>query len=111
MSNDYTDFEEFNSKEDVDEATEIIEDKLWIKLEKIGNKISFAKDLKALYRYLLDDKVGWQRKAIVAAALIYFIVPIDAIPDLAPLFGYMDDLGVIMATLKFLGHELIPYYD
>jgi len=111
MSNDYTDFEEFNSKEDVDEATEIIEDKLWIKLEKFGNKISFAKDLKALYRYLLDEKVGWQRKAIVAAALIYFIVPIDTIPDLAPLFGYMDDLGVIMATLKFLGHELIPYYD
>ena len=111
MSNDYTDFEEFNSKEDVDEATEIIEDKLWIKLEKFGNKISFAKDLMALYRYLLDNNVGWQRKAIVAAALIYFIVPIDTIPDLAPLFGYMDDLGVIMATLKFLGHELIPYYD
>jgi uncharacterized membrane protein YkvA (DUF1232 family) len=111
MSNDYTDFEEFNSKKDVDEATEIIEDKLWIKLEKFGNKISFAKDLMALYRYLLDNNVGWQRKAIVAAALIYFIVPIDTIPDLAPLFGYMDDLGVIMATLKFLGHELIPYYD
>ena len=111
MSNDYTDFEEFNSKKDVDEATEIIEDKLWIKLEKFGNKISFAKDLIALYRYLLDNNVGWQRKAIVAAALIYFIVPIDTIPDLAPLFGYMDDLGVIMATLKFLGHELIPYYD
>ena len=111
MSNDYTDFEEFNSKKDVDEATEIIEDKLWIKLEKFGNKISFAKDLMALYRYLLDNNVGWQRKAIVAAALIYFIVPIDIIPDLAPLFGYMDDLGVIMATLKFLGHELIPYYD
>lgn len=113
MSNEYSsaDFEEFDSKEKVDDATEIIEDKLWVKLEKVGNKISFAKDLLALYRYLLDGTVGWQRKTVVVAALIYFIVPIDAIPDLAPLFGYMDDLGVIMATLKFLGHELIPYYD
>ncbi|NOX65310.1 MAG: DUF1232 domain-containing protein [Chlorobi bacterium] len=113
MSNEYSsaDFEEFDSKEKVDDATEIIEDKLWVKLEKVGNKISFAKDLLALYRYLLDGDVGWQRKTVVVAALIYFIVPIDAIPDLVPLFGYMDDLGVIMATLKFLGHELIPYYD
>ncbi len=113
MSNDFVnaDFEEFDSKEKVEEATQIIEDKLWVKLEKFGNKISFAKDLLALYRYLLDKSVGWQRKTVVVAALIYFIVPIDTIPDLAPLFGYMDDLGVIMATLKFLGHELIPYYD
>ncbi len=106
-----SDFEEINSKETFDEATEIVEEKLWVKLEKVGKKISFAKDLVALYKYLLDGSVSWHRKTIVAAALLYFIVPIDTIPDLAPLFGYMDDLGVIMATLKFLGSELIPYYD
>ncbi|MEN8192197.1 MAG: YkvA family protein [Bacteroidota bacterium] len=113
MNNEFdgTTFEEINSEEKVKEATEIVEEKLWIKLEKAGSKISFAKDLIALYKYLVDNAVSWHRKAIVVGALIYFIVPIDAIPDLAPLFGYMDDLGVIMATLKFLGSELIPYYD
>lgn len=113
MTSDYDnlDFEKINSKEQFDEATEIVEEKLWVKLEKVGKKISFAKDLVALYKYLLDNSVSWHRKAIVAAALLYFVVPLDTIPDLAPLFGYMDDLGVIMATLKFLGSELIPYYD
>lgn len=101
---------DYDTEKSVHDATEEVESKLWVKLEKVGKKISFAKDLLALYRYLVDGKVSWHRKAIVAGALIYFIVPIDAIPDLAPLFGYMDDLGVIAATLKFLGSELIPYY-
>jgi uncharacterized membrane protein YkvA (DUF1232 family) len=43
--------------------------------------------------------------------LIYFISPIDTIPDIAPLVGYLDDLGVITALIKYLGSELIPYYD
>ncbi|NCQ17424.1 MAG: hypothetical protein COZ80_08770 [Ignavibacteria bacterium CG_4_8_14_3_um_filter_37_9] len=88
-----------------------VEENLWVKVERIGKKISFAKDIMALYRYMKDRYVSWHRKAIVAAALIYFISPIDAIPDITPLVGYLDDLGVITALLKYLGSELIPYYE
>jgi len=104
-----------DSKEKIDEAevqkkTEYVDENLWGKLEKSGKRISFAKDILALYRYLKDPFVKWYRKAIVVAALIYFIVPIDTIPDLTPFFGYLDDLGVIVAVLKYLGSELVPYY-
>ncbi len=102
---------EFDSEEKVTQGKRIIEEKLWEKVERVGKKISFAKDLLALYRYLTDPAVQWYRKSIVVAALIYFIAPIDAIPDIAPLVGYLDDLGVITAVLKYLGSELIPYYD
>ena len=102
---------EENSEEDYAEKEKYIEENLWYKLEKVGKKISFARDVMALYRYMRDSFVSWQRKAIVIAALIYFISPIDSIPDLTPFFGYLDDLGVITALLKFLGSELVPYYD
>ena len=102
---------EENSEEDYAEKEKYIEENLWFKLEKVGKKISFARDVMALYRYMKDSFVSWQRKAIVIAALIYFISPIDSIPDLTPFFGYLDDLGVITALLKFLGSELVPYYD
>ena len=102
---------EENSEEDYAEKEKYIEENLWYKLEKVGKKISFARDVMALYRYMKDSFVSWHRKAIVIAALIYFISPIDSIPDLTPFFGYLDDLGVITALLKFLGSELIPYYD
>jgi uncharacterized membrane protein YkvA (DUF1232 family) len=97
-------------EEDFERKKKLVEDGLWVKLEQTGKKISFAKDIIALFRYLRDPYVRWYRKTIVVAALIYFISPIDTIPDLTPLFGYLDDLGVITATLKFLGRELIPYY-
>jgi len=98
-------------KEDYERNEEYVEENLWYKLERAGKRISFAKDIMALYRYMKDALVGWHRKAIVIAALIYFISPVDTIPDIAPLFGYLDDLGVISALLKYLGSELIPYYD
>ncbi|GAB6282141.1 MAG: hypothetical protein STSR0008_08850 [Ignavibacterium sp.] len=106
------DFEtdEVKSEEYVKKNVEYIEENLWEKLERVGKKISFTKDIKALYNYFRNADVSWYRKAIIIGALIYFITPIDAVPDLAPLFGYLDDLGVITAVLKFLGSELIPYY-
>jgi uncharacterized membrane protein YkvA (DUF1232 family) len=90
--------------------TKYVESNIWTKLEAVGEKISFAKDILALVNYMRDPYVSWHRKAIVVAALVYFISPVDTIPDLTPLFGYLDDLGVITALLKFLGSELIPYY-
>jgi uncharacterized membrane protein YkvA (DUF1232 family) len=114
-SENYDDFNELDfggdSEEETAEKIIFIEENLWTKLERVGRKISFAKDILALVNYMRDSYVSWHRKAIVVAALIYFISPVDTIPDLAPLFGYLDDLGVITALLKFLGSELIPYYN
>ena len=114
--NDITELEEFadldfGGESETEEKIKFVEENLWEKLERVGKKISFAKDILALVRYMRDLFVSWHRKAIVVGALIYFISPIDAIPDIAPLVGYLDDLGVITAVLKFLGHELIPYYE
>ena len=97
-------------EDEVQKKIEYVDENLWGKLEKSGKRSSFAKDILALYSYMKDPSVKWYRKAIIVAALIYFIVPIDTIPDMTPLFGYLDDLGVIAALLKYLGSELIPYY-
>lgn len=98
-------------EEDYKDRTAYVEENLWSKVQRVGKKISFAKDVMALYNYMKDPFVSWHRKAIVVMGLIYFISPIDSIPDIAPLFGYLDDLGVVTALIKFLGSELVPYYD
>ena len=102
--------EEKYDEAEVQKKMDYVDENLWSKLEHSGKRISFAKDILSLYRYMKDPLVRWYRKAIVVAALVYFIVPVDTIPDLTPLFGYLDDLGVITALLKYLGSELIGYY-
>jgi uncharacterized membrane protein YkvA (DUF1232 family) len=105
LSSDYETHDKYN------EGKEYIEENFWSKIERVGSKLSFAKDIKALYNYFIDPSISWYRKSIVVGALVYFIFPIDTIPDLAPLIGYLDDLGVITATIKFLGSELTQFYD
>ncbi len=102
---------DFGDQAETEEKIHFVEENLWTKLQRVGKKISFAKDVLALYNYMRDPFVSWHRKAIVVAGLVYFISPIDTIPDIAPLIGYLDDLGVITALLKYLGSELAPYYE
>lgn len=80
------------------------------KLGEASGKIRFAQDLIAMFRFFRDAYVPWQKKAIVVAGLLYFIMPFDAIPDFAPFVGYLDDMGVVLAIIKFMEAELKPFY-
>jgi len=41
---------------------------------------------------------AWAR-TVMYGALAYFIAPIDAVPDLTPVLGFSDDLGVLVSAL------------
>jgi uncharacterized membrane protein YkvA (DUF1232 family) len=85
-----------------------VEDKIERNKQSVFRMVSH---LKALKNYLLDEDVKWYRKSVVVAALIYFVTPLDAIPDFTPFAGFLDDLGVIAAAIKFLGSEIKGYYE
>ena len=60
-----------------------------------------AAGLKTVYSVLLlfyaftrKETPAWA-KNIILGVLGYFIAPIDALPDLTPIIGYTDDLGVL----------------
>ena len=52
-----------------------------------------------LYYAAQQEKAPAWAKATIAAALGYFIVPLDAVADLTPAVGYADDLGVLVLAL------------
>ena len=54
-------------------------------------------------RLLLDSKVPTENKGALLAVLIYVMSPIDLIPDIIPVSGWVDDLVVLVIGLnKFL---------
>ena len=104
------DLEGAEDEEEYQRQARIVTEQFEEKLERVGKKLRFAQDLVALFRYFMSADVSWQRKSVIVAALVYFISPIDAIPDFAPILGYLDDFGVILAVTKFMADELKPYY-
>lgn len=51
------------------------------------------------------------KKWVVALAVLYVVFPVDAVPDLIPLWGWLDDLGVITLSMAFLSWAVAPYRE
>jgi len=78
----------------------------WSKVKQVGAKIPFLKDVIAMYYCLMDENTPLAAKASIALALVYFISPIDAIPDFIAALGFTDDAGVIATTLLLIKSQL-----
>jgi uncharacterized membrane protein YkvA (DUF1232 family) len=62
-----------------------------------------------LLQYMMkSDDVPLKAKLILSAALGYFILPIDFIPDFAPLLGFTDDLGVLLLIIRQMAVYITP---
>lgn len=67
---------------------------------RMGNFLMFLPNMAALLgRLLTDVRVPTAEKALFVAAIVYFVSPIDLIPDIFPFIGQVDDLYVIALTL------------
>ena len=65
-------------------------------------RIPMAESTVAMYFCMLDPKTPVWVKGTVAAALAYFILPLDAIPDLLPIVGFSDDASVLAAAYAMI---------
>lgn len=67
---------------------------------RMGNFLMFLPNMATLLgRLLKDTRVPTAEKALFVGAIIYFVSPIDLIPDIFPFIGQVDDIYVIALTL------------
>lgn len=62
----------------------------------------------ALGRY---RSVPWRAMLILLAAVIYFLNPLDLIPDLIPLAGFTDDFAILLWVYNAIGAEVDKFLE
>lgn len=84
---------------DQDRNEQVVRDGFVAKAKRHIRHIPMGSEVVAMYFCLLDNRTPVWVKGIVAAALAYFIMPLDAVPDILPMIGMSDDIGVLSAAL------------
>ena len=80
----------------------------WPKMQKVAARIPFARDALSVWYCARDDETPLAAKGMMFAALAYFVLPVDAIPDFIAGLGYTDDAAVFAALMAVLGRNLKP---
>ena len=57
-----------------------------------------------LGRLLRDSRVPLRAKLLVLATAVYIVSPLDLVPDMIPLHGWIDDIvALLLSSVIFLG--------
>jgi uncharacterized membrane protein YkvA (DUF1232 family) len=59
-------------------------------------------DLLTSLRFFLSPRAGFWAKLMLLFAVMYVILPIDFVPDVAVVVGWIDDLVVLLGALALL---------
>lgn len=90
---------------DIESNERTVREGFWDKVKQFAGKVPFIPDAVAIYYCATDTRTPLHARAIAFSALAYFIIPIDAVPDMIPVAGFADDAGAIAAAML----ALAPY--
>jgi uncharacterized membrane protein YkvA (DUF1232 family) len=82
----------------------------WPKIRRTVAKVPFAAEALSVWYCAKDEATPLPAKGMMFAALAYFVLPVDAIPDFIAGLGYTDDAAVFAALLGLLGRHLKPQH-
>lgn len=80
----------------------------WPKVRKVASKVPFIDDVLAVWWCARDAETPLAAKGMMMAALAYFVLPTDVIPDVLVGVGFTDDAAVMAAVLAIVGKNLKP---
>ncbi|MBO6892010.1 MAG: DUF1232 domain-containing protein [Roseibium sp.] len=95
-----------------EEQKQSVRQKLLATARKAARQVPFMEDVVAGYYCALDPGTPTKVRATVIAALAYFVLPIDTIPDFIIGVGFGDDATILMATIAMIrSHMRDEHYD
>jgi len=89
-----------------------VRSKFWPTLRKAARHIPFSRDVVAAFYCAFDPQTPTRVRGILLAALGYFVMPFDVIPDFFAVVGFTDDVAVLTLAFSMIrGHIRQEHYD
>jgi uncharacterized membrane protein YkvA (DUF1232 family) len=85
----------------------LVRRRFWASVRDRAARLPFLHDLVAAWFAATDPQMPLQPRATLLAALAYFIMPLDAVPDLLPLIGFTDDAAVLIIALRTVRGQML----
>lgn len=82
----------------------------WRKLKRVAGHVPFVEDLVAAYYCAMDPNTPMRVRGMLLAALAYFIMPIDVIPDIVAGLGFADDMALLTAVVGLVSTNITPVH-
>lgn len=98
----------FWRREERADDDETLRHSFWRKLGGVAARVPFAEDLLTAYYCAFDRQTPLPVKASLVGAIAYFVLPVDAVPDLLPVLGFTDDAAVLAAAIKLVTSHIRP---
>ena len=94
--------EKLNAKLEASESDDSLKDKMINYLKLIGRMLSNT--ISGAY-----TDVPWQTLVMILAGLLYFLAPLDALPDFIPVAGFVDDATILVWLGRCFREDLDQY--
>lgn len=99
-------------EETQDRREKSVRRKFWPTFRKAVRYIPFSRDVVAAFYCALDPQTPMRVRGILLAALGYFVMPVDVIPDFFAVIGFTDDVAVLAAAFAMVtGHIRPQHYE
>lgn len=85
--------------EETSRRDKTVQEEFWPKFRAFAARLPFAEDVAAAWFCATDSQTPLRVRGTLLAALAYFIMPLDMIPDILAFVGMTDDIAVL--TLAF----------
>lgn len=85
-----------------------VREKFWRKAKAAARHIPFMEEMVAGYYCAMDKETPLRARGILLAALAYFILPFDTVPDMLVGIGFTDDIAVLTAAFAAVRAHITP---
>jgi uncharacterized membrane protein YkvA (DUF1232 family) len=85
----------------------------WKNVNAVAAKEKFFVLGRLIKAYALGQyrEIPWKTLLLIVAAIIYFVNPLDLVPDLIPLTGLTDDFAVLLWVYNSVSNEINKFLN